>query len=84
MEVEVISRASADCKRQSVLKADGNGDMMEPLHNQSRHKATTAMFPIKGMLFLDTGKICLKNLLSCETRIYEYMKHIPCLVCVCC
>lgn len=49
----VISRASAYCKRQSVLRADGYWEMMEVLHNQPRHKATAAMFSNKGLLFLD-------------------------------
>lgn len=63
----VISTASADCKRQSVLRADGYGEMMEVLHNQPRHKATAAVFSNKGLLFLDMRKIFFffNHLLSC-------------------
>lgn len=48
----VISKASADCKKQSVLRTDGYGEMMEVLHKLPRHKETAAMFSNEGLLFL--------------------------------
>lgn len=51
----VISRASADCKRQSVLRADGyGGDDGSP---SLRALAQAAMFSNKGLLFIDMRKI---------------------------
>lgn len=57
----VISRASADCKRQSVLRADGYGEMMKVLHNQPQHTATAAAFSNKGLLRRDARKIFIKS-----------------------
>lgn len=55
----VISKASADCKKQSVLRTDGYGEMMEVLHKLPRHKETAAMFSNEGLLFLYIRKIFL-------------------------
>lgn len=54
---EVISRASTDCKRQSVLRADGYGEKMEFLHYQPRQKAAAEMFSNKGLLFLEQASM---------------------------
>lgn len=52
-EEVVISRASADCKGQSVLRADGCGETMEGLHHQTPHKARAAMVSEKEFFFFN-------------------------------
>lgn len=80
----VISRASADCKRQSVLRADGYGKRIEVLYKQPRHKATAAMSSNKALLFPDTRKIFF---ISCtatkQTCMHIYVGYFMLCVMLC-
>lgn len=57
-------------KRQSVLRADGYGEMMEVLHNPPRRKATAAMSYNKGA-FVSRRAQLLNKLVSIDTLLWR-------------